>query len=361
MDNFTKNILAGIRQWFHKNQDDAQVVLTSHIAELHSIASFVQADIAVINNAITEINAALKERLTTIYLSQEEYDAISRKDKHVIYIISNPYSANCYIGSYPIYSKIPDNALYFKAEGVDSTIAINITNGAEFEYSTDWYSWKPYTSGEVIPIPAYDRVYFRGSTVLGTDSNTSGKYAQFSMTGKISAHGDLRQLYGNSELTNYHFYKIFCDCTSLIAAPELPATTLANSCYASMFEGCTSLTKVPKILPASYCGYNVNIYRRMFYGCTSITTAPTINLRDYRSGHEYYILQEMFANCSNLAYVKCLIKSAMSGRGNNFQNWLLGVAETGTFVKAAGSSWPNGQSGIPKGWTVEEVEPESSN
>jgi len=32
--------------------------------------------------------------------------------------------------------------------------------------------------------------------------------------------------------------------TSLTKAPELPATTLANNCYMSMFSGCQSLKEV---------------------------------------------------------------------------------------------------------------------
>lgn len=34
---------------------------------------------------------------------------------------------------------------------------------------------------------------------------------------------------------------MFRDCTSLTTAPSLPATTLALSCYISMFYGCTSI------------------------------------------------------------------------------------------------------------------------
>ena len=34
---------------------------------------------------------------------------------------------------------------------------------------------------------------------------------------------------------------MFYGCTSLTKAPALPATTMAQSCYASMFYGCTSL------------------------------------------------------------------------------------------------------------------------
>ena len=34
---------------------------------------------------------------------------------------------------------------------------------------------------------------------------------------------------------------MFNGCTSLTAAPELPATTLTKDCYYAMFSGCTSL------------------------------------------------------------------------------------------------------------------------
>ena len=37
---------------------------------------------------------------------------------------------------------------------------------------------------------------------------------------------------------------MFYGCTSLTQAPELPATTLANSCYYDMFSGCHKLNSV---------------------------------------------------------------------------------------------------------------------
>ena len=57
---------------------------------------------------------------------------------------------------------------------------------------------------------------------------------------------------------NYAFYKLFYNNNTLktISSNFLPATTLANSCYYSMFYGCTSLTTAPE-LPATnladYC------------------------------------------------------------------------------------------------------------
>ena len=55
--------------------------------------------------------------------------------------------------------------------------------------------------------------------------------------------------------------------------PCLPATTLANHCYNSMFQGCTALTTAPVLtattmMEACYCN--------MFYGCTALTTAPDL-------------------------------------------------------------------------------------
>ena len=61
----------------------------------------------------------------------------------------------------------------------------------------------------------------------------------------------------------------------------------------------------------------------------------------------------MFKGCTNLNYVKCL---ATSGSFKYASNWLSGVAATGTFYKAKGVSWNRDGSGIPTGWTVEEVE-----
>ena len=61
----------------------------------------------------------------------------------------------------------------------------------------------------------------------------------------------------------------------------------------------------------------------------------------------------MFSGCSSLNYIKCLATdiSATDCTGN----WVSGVASTGTFVKNASmTSWTEGTSGIPNGWTVQD-------
>ena len=82
-------------------------------------------------------------------------------------------------------------------------------------------------------------------------------------------------------LTDGCYEYMFMGCASLTTAPELPATTLADSCYRYMFHGCTSLTTAPE-LPATTLADEC--YGGMFHGCTSLTTAPELpatTLADY--------------------------------------------------------------------------------
>ena len=69
------------------------------------------------------------------------------------------------------------------------------------------------------------------------------------------------------------FNSMFQSCTSLTAAPQLPATTLAVNCYNAMFRNCTSLTAAPQ-LPATTLADGC--YNSMFYGCTSLTQVPEL-------------------------------------------------------------------------------------
>ena len=65
---------------------------------------------------------------------------------------------------------------------------------------------------------------------------------------------------------------MFQGCTALTQAPSLPSTTLANNCYACMFMGCTALTQAPS-LPATTLA--LNCYSSMFMGCTSLKLSST--------------------------------------------------------------------------------------
>jgi hypothetical protein len=116
---------------------------------------------------------------------------------------------------------------------------------------------------------------------------------------------------------------MFSGCTALTAAPALPATSLASSCYRAMFSGCTALTSAPE-LPAS----------TLVNGC----------------------YEDMFDGCTHLNYMRCLATDISADDCTN--HWLFGVASAGTFVKALGmENWTTGDSGIPADWTVEDYDP----
>ena len=89
----------------------------------------------------------------------------------------------------------------------------------------------------------------------------------------------------------------------------------------------------------------------MFCGCTSLTTAPELPATTLAS--ECY--QAMFANCTSLNYIKCLATSRAEAWCTS--GWVSGVASSGTFVKNPNmTSWTTGQDGIPSNWTVIDAE-----
>lgn len=124
------------------------------------------------------------------------------------------------------------------------------------------------------------------------------------------------------------FAGLFNDDQKLLSAKYLllPATVLTPECYSGMFIDCENLIYAP-VLPA-----------------TSLVTG---------------CYMEMFINCVYLRYIKCLATSGIADDGST-ENWMknAGINESGTkmFTAATGSVWPtNDNSGIPDGWTRENV------
>ena len=147
-------------------------------------------------------------------------------------------------------------------------------------------------------------------------------------------------------LTESCYNSMFSGCSSLTKAPALPAATLAKECYVNMFNGCSSLTSAPA-LPSTTLAEGC--YNGMFSGCSSLTEAPELAAPTLVK--ECYKL--MFTSCTSLASVTCLATN-ISADGC-VSNWFLSASTSGTFTKAAGmESWPRSDSGIPSGWTVQD-------
>lgn len=169
-------------------------------------------------------------------------------------------------------------------------------------------------------------------------------------------------------LTDFCYQGMFGNCTNLYVAPELPATTLTVYCYDRMFQSCRSLSTAPA-LPATKLA--VHCYECMFYNCFNLKEAPALPATEL-ADHCYSEMftdcdlltttptlpaltlvkdcyDNMFRNCDQLNNVVCMALEDISG---NTDNWLSGVAVTGTFTTYLPEVWPEGPSGIPTGWDV---------
>lgn len=245
------------------------------------------------------------------------------------------------------------------------------------------------------------KVEVQGSVMnlLNDKSTIPSEYCFYYLFGKCKNLLNAPTLPSTS-LTPHCYESMFEECTSLIQAPVLPATELKDSCYMSMFEGCTSLTVAPNLPSKSLAEY---CYNQMFLGCTSLTTTPDLpaeELKDlcYLSMFEDctsltkapeslgnvvapYCCKKMFSGCENLTApprlkAKSLVDNCydymFSGcskineiycYADNFINndpsastyeWLKDVASNGTFY-CANPNWPDGDSGIPSGWTEKTI------
>ena len=246
------------------------------------------------------------------------------------------------------------------------------------DFGSTWTNLTSTTSGATVSVSAGDIVWFKGSNTAYANylfnSNT------FTLSNKAHVYGNVNSLTGNntsvsrncfsslfagcSKLYTYEHKKIilpattlatscysemFYGCTSLTVAPELPATTLVSYCYSLMFSGCTSLTAAPE-LPATTLA--ASCYSYMFEVCTSITAAPELPATTLVD----YCYDGMFKGCSSLNYIKAFFTTTPSSSYTN--NWVSGVASTGTFVKSAAATWKvTGNNGVPTGWTVKAETP----
>ena len=268
--------------------------------------------------------------------------------------------------------------LTLTATANNSSVTLNKvgTLGNTFEVDTG-SGWQSYTLGTVINLNSGDSCKWRCSAHPTTQSTSD--YIQFLMSGTIEAWGNVNSML-SSEFKNmtslvgydYAFKSLFKGCTSLIKAPEMPATTLSNDCYSNMFNGCTALTEAPD-LPAttlsSYC------YNAIFYGCTALTKTselPATTLSSYCYQYMFsgctaliktpklpaptlpsYCYQKMFQGCTSLNEVRVAAFLKDPGAQGYLTNWLNGVSATGNFYcNQIATIFPTDSvDGIPTGWT----------
>ena len=146
-------------------------------------------------------------------------------------------------------------------------------------------------------------------------------------------------------LTNSCYREMFKGCTSMTATPDILADTLAEHCCHGMYEGCTSLNDV--VMPGATV-LTENCFNSMFKGCTSleIGEVPATTLAEDS-------LDDMFNSCSSLIEIGT---QATEWNESYANNWVQGVAASGTFYNDGCADIPTGVNGIPTGWTEEKPE-----
>ena len=181
-----------------------------------------------------------------------------------------------------------------------NTFSISVSNplwDGTLEYSTNKTSWATWDGSEISGTVLYIR---------GTDNTKIGGDASkpWGISGtNISCNGNIENLLDyQTVLTGEHpsmaddcYLGMFRDCTGLITAPELPATTLTYRCYGSMFRNCTNLTASPE-LPATTL--TTACYLGMFYDCTSLTTIPELPATTLPA----MCYSIMFYNCTGIKF-----------------------------------------------------------
>ena len=212
-----------------------------------------------------------------------------------------------------------DGTIGWKASNssLTKTIQYKKNNGS-------WTSITSTTSGVTISVANGDVVQFKGDN---TAYGNSSYYNTFTATCNFTIRGNIMSLINSSTFStltnftaNYALRGLFYSNTYLQSAENLilPSGTYQR-CYQAMFRECTGLTKASLLPAATLATY---AYHNMFYGCSSLT------------------------------YIKCLATNISAS--NCTSNWVYGVAESGTFVKASTmNSWTTGNNGIPSGWTVQ--------
>ena len=205
------------------------------------------------------------------------------------------------ISSCEVPSKIKEKYLTLTATEDNSSVALTKSSGliVYHEYRKNGGSWTS-NDGRRITLNAGDRVEWKCTG--GHINISSEEYVKFVMTGKIAASNPVTSMIGSaSNHTRVYgsFTHLFDGCTSLVQAPELPATKLAKSCYAYMFKGCTGLTQAPK-LPAT--ALYESCYSYMFKGCTGLTQAPKLPATKLYNSMSFanYCYNGMFYGCTSL-------------------------------------------------------------
>lgn len=207
-----------------------------------------------------------------------------------------------------------DSESVFKITAQEN-LTLSYSNNLEYNDGTNVY-WSFYEADTEIELTSGNSIVFKGSLIPFMNNGIG----TFTVSGNFEVSGKLLSLINDEYMRPYSFKDLFKNCTTLTNASNLimPKHTEIG-CYEGMFYGCTSLTDSPVLRAETL---SEDCYKDMFYGCTSLNHIICYNVSDISE------------------YVN--------------QNWVSGVAGSGTFELNYNGAWDNTNkvSHIPSGWEI---------
>ena len=214
-------------------------------------------------------------------------------------------------------------------DGAEQTIAKNTSGSFDIEVK----------KGDVVQLYSIN-TSLGGGAVAGARGTTravddGAKYINIRPSMKTEIYGNVMSLLkGKDNLegataleAKNAFYGLFAGADKLVNNAErllvLPATTLTESCYQDMFNGCKGIEKAPEL------------------------PAPKLEKNCYR---------EMFYDCAKLNHVKCLATDIKAE--NCTKDWLGKAGSEATETKVLESvvpMTPNSDDGVPTSWTAQKI------
>ena len=232
---------------------------------------------------------------------------------------------------YKIVRVFPDPSSYFyiKNETMSQNyIGLNDSwlSTVNLEYSLDKVNWTSFNGGFNIPADSY--VYFRNTS--GTF--TTSEYSQVLYPNEnISLGGDIRTLFN------------YTDVESVTTIPEYGFSNLF------VMQGGAKITDISNL---SFRGIteigNYGLYEA--FSWNHIGTKG-IDLRDVTTLGEG-ALNLLYYDNPNLKEVYA--PNVSTWDTNKTSSWLSSVAPTGILYKPSTLTIPNGESGLPSGWTTQD-------
>ena len=211
----------------------------------------------------------------TITVTTEDGNYTDTCDVTVINELDLPLTLK-YTGNGNLSITNPSSTLKYTKNGGDKTSyssPISVSNGDKIElYSNGTGS--NADAQMVINSTAYCYVYGNVMSLIDPEN--------YATTSVVPDHAFHSLFEGNESIRNHAYLDLV-----------LPATTLAENCYQSMFKGCTALTTAP-VLPAETLA--PQCYKNMFEDCAGLTTAPTLPAETLAQNCYSY----MFAKCTGL-------------------------------------------------------------